>query len=62
MVDMLSCGELCVCVIRKEFNTTQPTLSHDMRGMVFSRGAGRKYSLILFFCPLTGCRGRKIVV
>ena len=31
IVDMLSCGELCACVIREEFNITQPTLSHDMR-------------------------------
>lgn len=31
IVDMLSCGELCACVIQKEFNITQPTLSHDMK-------------------------------
>ena len=31
IVDMLSCGELCACVIQEEFNITQPTLSHDMR-------------------------------
>lgn len=42
IVDMLSCGELCACVIQEEFNITQPTLSHDMRvlldaGIVRSR-------------------------
>ena len=31
IVDMLSCGELCACVIQKEFNITQPPLSHDMK-------------------------------
>lgn len=31
IVDMLSCGELCACVIQEEFNITQPTLSHDMK-------------------------------
>lgn len=34
IVDMLSCGELCACVIQKEFDITQPTLSHDMRVLV----------------------------
>ena len=31
IVDMLSCGELCACVIQEAFNITQPTLSHDMK-------------------------------
>ncbi len=31
VVDMLSCGELCACVILDAFNITQPTLSHDMK-------------------------------
>ena len=31
IVDMLSCGELCACVIQEKFNITQPTLSHDMK-------------------------------
>ena len=31
IVDMLSCGELCACVIQEEFDITQPTLSHDMK-------------------------------
>jgi len=42
IVDMLSCGELCACVIQEEFNITQPTLSHDMKvlldaGVVLAR-------------------------
>jgi len=31
IVDMLSCGELCACVILESFHVTQPTLSHDMK-------------------------------
>jgi len=31
IVDMLSCGELCACVILEEFSITQPTLSHHMK-------------------------------
>ena len=31
VVDMLSCGELCACVILKKFQITQPTLSHHMK-------------------------------
>jgi len=31
IIDMLSCGELCACVILEEFNITQPTLSHHMK-------------------------------
>lgn len=34
IVDMLSCGELCACVIQEEFSITQPTLSHDMKVLV----------------------------
>lgn len=52
IVDMLSCGELCACVIQEEFNITQPTLSHDMRvlldaGVVVARKEWKKtfYSL-----------------
>ena len=30
IVDMLSCGELCACVILEKFRITQPTLSHHM--------------------------------
>ena len=31
IVDMLSCGELCACVILEKFHITQPTLSHHMK-------------------------------
>ena len=33
IVDMLSCGELCACVILEKFNITQPTLSHHMKNL-----------------------------
>lgn len=36
IVDMLSKGELCACVILEEFHITQPTLSHDMKVLVES--------------------------
>ena len=52
IVDMLSCGELCACVILESFNITQPTLSHDMKvlveaGIVSDRREGKNiyYSL-----------------
>ena len=31
IADMLSCGELCACVILEKFKITQPTLSHHMK-------------------------------
>ena len=31
IVDMLSRGELCACVILEKFRITQPTLSHHMK-------------------------------
>ncbi|WNY28361.1 hypothetical protein MmiEs2_05460 [Methanimicrococcus stummii] len=31
IIDMLSCGELCACVILEKFQITQPTLSHHMK-------------------------------
>ena len=52
IVDMLSCGELCACIILEKFNITQPTLSHHMKvlcgsGLVLSRKDGKwtHYSL-----------------
>ena len=52
IIDLLSCGELCACVLLKCFEITQPTLSHDMRvlteaGLVKSRRDGKRtyYSL-----------------
>jgi ArsR family transcriptional regulator len=46
IVDMLSCGELCACVILEKFKITQPTLSHHMKslcecGLVHSRKEGK---------------------
>lgn len=52
IVDMLSCGELCACVIHEKFDITQPTLSHHMKvlcdsGIVVPRKEGKwtHYSL-----------------
>ena len=33
IVDMLSCGELCACVILEKLKITQPTLSHHMKAL-----------------------------
>ena len=46
IVDMLSCGELCACVILEKFQITQPTLSHHMKslcdsGLISSRKEGK---------------------
>jgi ArsR family transcriptional regulator len=46
IVDMLSCGELCACVILDKFDITQPTLSHHMKtlcdcGLVNRRKEGK---------------------
>ena len=52
IVDLLSCGDMCGCVLLKCFEVTQPTLAHDMKvlceaGIVTSRREGKKtmYSL-----------------
>ena len=54
IVDLLSCGEMCGCMLLKCFEVTQPTLAHDMKvlteaGIVTSRRNGKKtmYSLNL---------------
>lgn len=46
ILDILSCGELCACVILEKFNITQPTLSHHMKtlcdtGLVCGRKVGK---------------------
>ena len=46
IIDMLSCGELCACVILEKFNITQPTLSYHMKalcdsGLVNGRKQGK---------------------
>ncbi|MCL1893831.1 MAG: metalloregulator ArsR/SmtB family transcription factor [Holophagaceae bacterium] len=33
---MLSCGELCACVILETFHFSQPTLSHHMKSLCVS--------------------------
>lgn len=52
IVDMLSCGEMCACLLLKSFEITQPTLAHDMKvlseaNLVISRREGKNtyYSL-----------------
>ena len=47
IVDLLSCGEMCGCLLLKCFEITQPTLAHDMKvlteaGIVTSRREGKK--------------------
>ena len=47
IVDLLSCGEMCGCVLLKCFEITQPTLAHDMKvlteaGIVTSRREGKR--------------------
>jgi len=46
IIDMLSCGELCACMILEQFKITQPTLSHHMKslcdcGLVNGRKEGK---------------------
>ena len=37
ILDMLSCGELCACVILERLHITQPTLSHHMKSLCESK-------------------------
>lgn len=68
IVDMLSCGELCACMILEKFEMSQSTLSHHMKllcecGLVKGRNEGKwtYYSLdadtisktTQFFCNIT---------
>ena len=46
IVDMLSCGELCACMILEKFEMSQSTLSHHMKllcecGLVKAREQGK---------------------
>lgn len=46
IMDMLSCGELCACMILEKLNINQSTLSHHMKilcdsGLVNSRKDGK---------------------
>ena len=50
IVDMLSCGELCACVILEKFNITQPTLSHHMKSLCGSEMVnGRKEGKWMYY-------------
>jgi Predicted transcriptional regulators len=46
IVDMLSCGELCACMILEKFEMSQSTLSHHMKllcecGLIKGREKGK---------------------
>ncbi|MBS4055374.1 MAG: winged helix-turn-helix transcriptional regulator [Thermaerobacter sp.] len=75
IMDMLSCGELCACMILERFKISQSTLSHHMKllcesGLVRSRREGKwtYYSLDVdtinqakeYFCALTSGKGHCI--
>ena len=50
IVDMLSCGELCACVILEKFKITQPTLSHHMKSLCDSKLVnGRKEGKWMYY-------------
>jgi len=50
IVDMLSCGELCACIILEKFQITQPTLSHHMKRLCESGLVnGRKYGKWMYY-------------
>jgi len=50
IVDMLSCGELCACVILEKFQITQPTLSHHMKNLCDSKLVkGRKEGKWMYY-------------
>ena len=42
IVDLLSCGEMCGCVLLKCFEVTQPTLAHDMKVLTEAGGVTRR--------------------
>ncbi len=71
IVDMLSCGELCACMILEKFQMSQSTLSHHMKllcacGLVKANEKGKwtYYSLDTdtisktkqFYCNLTSSK------
>ena len=63
IVDLLSCGEMCGCVLLKCFEITQPTLAHDMKvlteaGIVTSRREGKKTIYALNKEALESYRGQ----
>ena len=69
IVDMLSCGELCACMILEKFEMSQSTLSHHMK-ILCECGLVKGSKTKQFFCNITsdkencickeninGCRG-----
>ena len=68
IVDLLSCGEMCACVLLKCFEITQPTLAHDMKvlseaGIVTSRREGKNTYYALnreILRKLSGCLGEML--
>jgi ArsR family transcriptional regulator len=75
IADMLSCGELCACMILEKFEMSQSTLSHHMKllcecGLVKGREQGKwtYYSLVAdtisktkqFFSVITSDKGNCI--
>ena len=62
IVDMLSCGELCACVILRKLNITQPTLSHHMKSLCDSRlVVGRREGKWMYYSlndkAIKACKG-----
>jgi len=62
IIDMLSCGELCACVILEKFQITQPTLSHHMKtlcdcGLVDGRKEGKWMYYSLSEKAVMTCKG-----
>jgi len=50
IIDMLSCGELCACVILEKFQIAQPTLSHHMKSLCDSKLVnGRKEGKWMYY-------------
>jgi len=50
IVDMLSCGEFCACVILEKFQISQPTLSHHMKSLCDSKLVnGRKEGKWMYY-------------
>jgi ArsR family transcriptional regulator len=61
IIDMLSCGELCACVILEKLNITQPTLSHHMKtlcdcGLIDGRKEGKWIYYSLNVEAVKNCR------
>ena len=50
ILDMLSCGEMCACVMLESLSITQPTLSHHMKVLMeCDLISGRKDSTWMYY-------------